>query len=91
MRCQQVPLTERAGARLRLDRHAAVDSEPWLLIRSSYADWWLNAKLTGELGAKLIGKNSEKEHRWRLGHVNRFLGGYRLDSANHRFDRVDPR
>lgn len=60
-------------------------------IRSSYADWWLNAKLTGELGAKLIGKNSEKEHRWRLGHVNRFLGGYRLDSANDRFDRVDPR
>jgi integrase len=49
---------------------------------SEYADWWLNAKLTGELGAKPIGKNSEKEHRWRLGHVNRFLGGYRLDEID---------
>lgn len=47
-----------------------------------YAAWWLNAKITGEIGDKPISKNSIADYRWRLSHLNRFFGRYRLDQID---------
>jgi integrase len=45
---------------------------------AEYAEWWLGAKIDGVLGGKPLAKNSEKDLRWRLGHLLGFFGGYRL-------------
>lgn len=47
-----------------------------------YADWWLNAKLTGEIGTKPIAKNTEHGYRGQLRHLVRFFGRYRLDQID---------
>ena len=45
-----------------------------------YAAWWIDAKLTGELGKQPISHNTEIDYRWRLAHLLRFFGRHRLDA-----------
>lgn len=47
-----------------------------------YAEWWLDAKITGEIGEKPISENTEKGYRTALGHLNRFFGRYRLNQID---------
>src|ERR1035438_2154835 len=47
-----------------------------------YAQWWLTAKIEGVLGSKPLAKNSEKDLRWRLGHLLAFFASYRLDEID---------
>jgi integrase len=49
---------------------------------AEYAQWWLQAKLDGVLGGKPLAKNSEKDLRWRLGHLLAFFGNYPLDQID---------
>lgn len=46
---------------------------------AEYADWWIQAKIRGELGARPISKNTEINYRWRLPHLVPFFGPHRLD------------
>ncbi|MBF6619809.1 MAG: tyrosine-type recombinase/integrase [Patulibacter sp.] len=46
---------------------------------AEYADWWIAAKIRGELGARPISKNTEINYRWRLSHLLPFFGPHRLD------------
>lgn len=47
-----------------------------------YAAWWLNAKITGEIGEKAVSKNTAADYRWRLSHLLPFFGRYRLDQID---------
>lgn len=47
-----------------------------------YAAWWLQAKISGEIGEKPIGKNSAADYRWRLSHLLPFFGRYRLNQID---------
>ncbi len=48
----------------------------------AYADWWFTAKLSGAIGKRPIAPNTEIDYRWRLSHLKRFFGRYRLDQID---------
>jgi integrase len=48
---------------------------------ADYARWWLEAKVTGELGDRPIAANTQSDYRWRLAHLTAFFGRYRLDEV----------
>lgn len=47
-----------------------------------YADWWLAAKVTGEIGDQPISENTRKDYQWRLSHLRPFFGRYPLDQID---------
>jgi integrase len=49
---------------------------------AEYAEWWLKAKIDGVLGGKPLAKNSQKDLRWRLGHLRAFFDEYRLQDID---------
>ncbi len=48
-----------------------------------YAEWWLEAKILGSIGEKPIAPSTELDYRWRLSHLLRFFGRYRLDQIDY--------
>lgn len=61
-----------------------VDDESGVPQFGAYSAWWLEAKITGEIGARPIKKNTEKGYRAQLGHLVRFFGRYGLDQIDRK-------
>jgi hypothetical protein len=59
---------------------AGVDSETPTF--GSYAEWWMEAKRAGLLGAKPIAQNTIDDYRWRLSHLVPVFSRYRLDEID---------
>lgn len=47
-----------------------------------YTAWWLQARITGEIGRKPIAENTARDARTQLRHLNAFFGRYRLDEID---------
>ncbi len=61
-----------------------VDDEDRVPLFGPYSAWWLEAKISGEIGAKPIKKNTQQGYRTQLGHLVRFFGHYRLDQIDRK-------
>ncbi len=61
-----------------------IDDESRVPLFGTYSAWWLEAKITGEIGKRPIKTNTQQGYRTQLGHLVRFFGHYRLDQINRK-------